>query len=122
MLCLLLCGFLLVYCPADAKAADTVEAENISGQSVIAEQKGFKNLGSLFNKKNNGGNRSESNAWMVLEHEAGIGSLYFQFTERNERMTITDMDSGETRQTHAAAFLHEFVDLVEMFGKATTNN
>ena len=116
--CTLLCFAALSATVSAAESETTVMAENISGRSLVEKQKGFPSVHQLFDKRTKEPNRFKKSAKLTLAHEAGIGSLYLVFDSEYGAYTVTDT---ETQQTHTAGtdgFLHEFLDLEAIFGKA----
>lgn len=117
LLCLCLTTGLL---PLGAKAEDAL-AEDISGVDLVTEIEGFPSKNALFDGKLLSGKATAGNASVTLEHEAGIGSLYFLFDIPYGLYTVTNNDTGEIHVAGLGGFLHEFVDLTDAFGSAPTS-
>lgn len=114
------CAFLCLFLAAAprAKAAEPVQARDISGTSLITAQEGFPYLAGLFDGNTVRAQTYGSPAWMTLEAPEGIGSLYLIFDEEYGEYTVTDNATEETIVCGRSGFLHEFLDLEAYFGKA----
>lgn len=131
VVCLLLVLSMLLsfFVPVAARAeeeetvatAGTVEAENISGRSIVADSEGFGSVSFLFDGKVLQGEKTSGNASITFEHEAGIGSLYLIFNRAYGEYTVTDNTTGNVCTVGQYGFCHEFIDLVELFGSAPTS-
>ena len=110
---------LLVAVTLTVSATETVQmAEDISGKELVEKQKGFSGVNQLFDKRTKEPVKFRADTELTLAHEAGIGSLYLVFDMEYGEYTVTE---PETQQTFAAGtdlFLHEYLDLEAIFGKA----
>lgn len=118
---LLLCLCLLAsLCPAAASAAD-MTARDISGVELVTAIEGFPGKNALFDGKLLSGYTTTGDASVTLEYAEGIGSLYFLFDAVSGGYLVTDNSTGQMHLAGTNGFLHEFVDLVEVFGSAPTS-
>ena len=100
-------------------ATETVlMAENISGKELVEKQKGFSGVNQLFDKRTKEPVKFRADTELTLAHEAGIGSLYLVFDTEYGKYTITEPETQQTFTAGTDLFLHEFVDLEAIFGKA----
>lgn len=131
-LTLLLCLGLLI--PSlfvfGAQAAETgesetgkieTEAENISKTKYITKCVGFPNYGYFFDGKVLYGGQSTGEAYFTAEYEGGIGSIYIIFQHEFGAYTVTNNDTGSTVTVGEGYFLHEFLDMWELFGSYPTS-
>lgn len=114
-LCLILVAFLV--CPVTV-AANPEMAKDISGEALVTEHSGFQALGYLFDGKISDGWKTMETARITLAHEGGIGSLYLTFGKAYGTYTVTSNDTGDTFTAGENSFVHEFIDLQEIFGAA----
>ena len=105
----------------ESTAEEIQSAEDLSGHEIVIDYSGFHSIYALFDGKLLEGPTTTENAFLTLEHESGIGSLYFLFDQINDPYTITDNDSGVTVTAGENLFYHEFVDLEALFGTAPTS-
>jgi LmbE family N-acetylglucosaminyl deacetylase len=118
LLCLL---FFLPFVQADAAESEALpEAENISGFPRIQDISGFPSYRYFFDSKTKVGGESSKDAYFTLNHPNGIGSLYIIFQKAYGPYTITNNDTGEVRTVGENYFLHEFLDMTELFGSIPT--
>lgn len=123
-----LTALLLICCllaPMGAKAetipADPDMAQDISGYDIITGHTGFTNMWKFFDEVDSEGYYSNGNASLSLGYEAGLGSLYICFGKEYGAYTVTNDATGETRTCGEDMYIHEFIDLVALFGEAPTN-
>lgn len=112
---MLICLLLLL--PVVSVQAEEAEAKEISGYQLVADSD-YINVGYLFDKNEIATQSINANSFFTLQHEEGIGSLYFFFDLEYGIYTITNNDTGETREWGEKEFLHDFVDLTALFGAA----
>lgn len=97
-------------------------AENISGKKLVTDSTGFGSLDYLFDgATNQTGKTNADSASLTLEYAQGMGSLYFVFWRDYGAYTVTDNDTGASTTCGEKRYLHEFIDLVELFGHAPTS-
>lgn len=113
LFCLILAFSLLPFLHANAEDSP---AEEISAQTLVADSKGFPSVRSLFDKKRYEGWNTEDGAVLTLTHEGGIGSLYLTFGKSYGTYTITSGDSGDTVTVGEHGYVHDYLDLAELFG------
>ena len=112
----LLCLFLIA--APRARAAEPVQARDISDISLITAQEGFPYPAGLFDGNTVRAQTYGPPAWMTLEAPEGIGSLYLILDEESGEYTVTNNDTKETIVCGRSGFLHEFLDLEAYFGSA----
>lgn len=96
-------------------------AQDISGYDIITAHSGFTNMWKFFDEVDSEGNYSNGNASLTLSYEEGLGSLYICFGHEYGAYTVTNEDTGEKRTCGEKMYLHEFIDLVALFGEAPTS-
>ena len=106
--------------PAYAAPADT-QATEITSIDLITDSSGFPSLKHLFNNKYWETQKTEDTAYLTLEYQEGIGSLYLTFMYAYGEYTVTNNDNGATYTAGTDLFIHEFIDLVEHFGSAPSS-
>lgn len=114
-----LCAVMLLSLPPmDARAEETLQAEDISSTALVEQTSGFVNLGRLFDKEFYLWNRVYGPCSLTLRHEEGIGSLYVMFAFIYGEYTLTNLDTGDTVTCGQNGFLNDYLDLVALFGSA----
>lgn len=114
-LLLTLCALFCVLCLAPGARA--LEAEDISGKSVVSGYSGFSSPNRLFDGGLFNALEIKEGGSFTLTHEAGIGSLYILFDLEYGEYTVTNEATGEVRTFGRDGYLHEFLDLEEAFGE-----
>lgn len=110
---LLIAGlFVLVLCSATAFAQDAVYGDAL----VTAD--GINRPAYLTDGNRNTYTGVSGNASVTLEREGGIASLYIEFDAIPQQWTLTDVSTGKSVTCGQNAFLHEFVDVADLFGSA----
>lgn len=117
---LMLCVLATLCLPAVATEEET-QARDLSGRKQVTDSSGFSSINALFDGKLLEGKASKDGASLTIEHEDGIGSLYFLFDKTGGAFTLTDNGSGESRTAGEMAYLHQFVDVAALFGTAPTS-
>lgn len=125
ILCL---SFLAAALPPAARAeelpddpASTEAAQDISSYKLVTDSSGILSIVGLFDGETTWGNINRAGASFTLTYEEGIGSLYFIFGSVVSAYTLTNNDTGETHSCGEKGYLHDFLDLVEIFGTAPTS-
>lgn len=113
LLCLILAFALL---PRTQTEAEENSAQEISGQNLVVTSSGFPSVRCLFDTTRYEGWNTENGAVLTLAHEGGIGSLYLTFGKAYGTYTVTNEDSGETITVGGHGYVHDFLDLAELFG------
>lgn len=120
LLLLCLCMILpLLAVPAlgtETEEEETQEAQNISRAKYITECVGFPSYGYFFDGKTLYGGKSTGNGHFTVKHADGVGSIYIIFQHEFGPYTVTNNDSGETVTVGQNYFLHDFLDMEELFG------
>lgn len=111
-LCMLLC--LVQFAPA----VQAAEAEEISGTDLVTAHWGGESMERLFDGRFMESIRFRTGGYVTLKHEKGIGSLYILFDQQDCFYTLINEDTGEKHTMDTAGFLHAYVNLEEIFGKA----
>ena len=114
MLALLVCVMLAV----PARAEEVQEAADISGEIQVVSSQGIDKVESLFDGVQTKTVEMDEAATICLEHAGGIGSAYLIFDLEYGAFTVTDPDSGESREFGENALVHEFADIEGAFGYA----
>ena len=118
LLCLGLCLPVLTCIRARAAEPETQEeqiAEDISQYSTITECKGLAKY-ALFDEQRLFGSTAENGAYFTLEHEKRIGSIYMIFQYEYGPYEVVNNDTGEMVTVGHERFLHQFLDMNELFG------
>ena len=115
LLCLFILGLILAV-PCFASELNSEAAENVTSIKLLTDSSGFFNTKAIFDNNQMSGNLSKENARITLTYDDGIGSIYLLFRQRNQPLTVTNHDTGESRTVGEDLFLHEFVDLTVLFG------
>ena len=119
ILCLGILFVLLSGRPAWAAQAenDTEEqdAEDISSHHTITHNIGLVE-DTLFDDQKHFGCIAEGGAQFTAGHEKGIGSIYIIFQYEYGPYEVTNNDTGETTTVGHERFIHQFLDMQELFG------
>ena len=95
--------------PAEAKTAEY--------ESIIAQAEGFGKAERLFDGDRGTYTTAEEDACITLSNAEGISSIYIEFDRIPSGWTLTDVKSGEAVSCGSYGFLHEYVDMAEVFGR-----
>lgn len=101
-----------------AAAQETAAAEDISGKKLVEKQKGFGSLHMLFDGRTKEPVKFREESCMILSREGGIGSLYLIFDAPYGEYTLSIPDTDKIFTAGTEGFLHDFLDLQEIFGEA----
>lgn len=116
----LLCSIVTVLLAVtfSAFAAENVpeEAENISGKKLLEKHTGISSVNMLFDGRTKEPVKFRDGTQIILSHDGGIGSLYLVFDVEYGEYTVTNPDTRQTYTGGTDGFLHEFLDLEEIFG------
>ena len=113
LFCMLMVLLWFAVCTPAVRAA---EAEEISGKELVAAHNGTESVNRLFDGRFMESIRFRRDGYITLEHENGIGSLYLLFDQECCGYTVINEDTGERYTMDASGFLHEFINLEELFG------
>ncbi len=95
------------------------EAKELTSWRLVTQSRGLGKTANLFDGSVYKSQKAEAGAWLTLESGEGIGSLYISYgLQSGDRYTVTDNATGVSVQSERAPFVHEFVDLTELFGYA----
>lgn len=103
-----------------AEAGQPEEAVNITNISLVTESTGFSNLAWAFDGKSSRPGASAT-ASMTLGYADGIGSLYLEFSKAYGEYALVNNDTGAEYICGEYGFLHEYLDLVAIFGTAPSS-
>lgn len=105
-------------CCSSAAASDgEMKAENITGFSQITTS-GFYTPPLLTDGDDRTYTEAVSEGTITIVCDAYIGSLYLIFDRIPTVWQVTDMETGETIDCGQNSFLHEYIDIAEVFGRA----
>ncbi len=111
--------------PAQSDTASQEEqpvmARDLSSVFLVSGSQNIPNLFRLFDKELYLWEPSTGPSYLTLTSPEGLGSLYVMFTYYYGIYTLTNEDTGETATCGQDGFLHEFIDLVALFGKAPSS-
>ena len=96
-------------------------AQQLSVGEILTDYTGFSYIGNIFDGYETSGATSSGPATLTLEHNGGIGSLYFIFVTEYGSYTVTDNVTGQVHTWGENNFLHDFLDLEAAFGTAPTS-
>ena len=118
LLCLcMLCPMLTTEVMGSEADGSQQEAEDISRLKYITKCVGFPNYGYFFDGKTLYGGKSTGEGYFTVEHPDGVGSIYIIFQHEFGPYSVTNNDSGETVTVGEGWFLHDFLDMQELFGE-----
>ena len=113
VLCFLL---LLLVIPAGVSAQEN-EAVELSSLGLVKKIEGFQYCNWLFDGNVQGGQMLPPNSSVYLESEEGMGSCYLIHKQTPvAEYTLVNEETGESKVCGTQGFLHEYVDLTELFG------
>lgn len=101
--------------------AQVKAAKDISAYNLVTESDGIIDVWSLFDGSALWGYTNRAGAQFTLTQEEGIGSLYFIFGAVVSPYTLTNNDTGAVHHCGEKGYLHDFLDLVEIFGSAPSS-
>lgn len=110
---ILVCLVIPTWCYAEEPIAD-----EISSEKLVTDYSGFSSLYYLFDENEYDHKKTQDTSYLTLTHEDGIGSLYFIFAETYGTYTVVNHDTGAEITAGENHYLHEYVNLMELFGKA----
>ncbi len=118
----LLCVVLIILfcCCTPCYAVNEVNADDLSEDLTIGG-KGYDNFSFLTDKDQTKYNNSSVNATFNITANKEIYSLYIIFGRPYGQYNLTDTDSDKTVTVGTNGFLHEYIDLVDLFGKPVKN-
>lgn len=111
---LTMCVSLLIFCVLTV----CVSAAEADHAGAVIESAGFSE-GYLMNDKNE---RTYSTSWgessVTVTRNDGVSSMYVVFDRLPPEWVLTDLSNGNSVVCGKNTFLHEFVDVAELFGYA----
>lgn len=113
LLYVVLAALMLVYCFAFSASAAEADYKD-TGENAV----GFASGASLFDAKRNTYTKAGKDASVTLTRNDGIAHIYIEFDRTPSAWTITDTESGATAECGKYGFLHEYVNVSELFGNA----
>lgn len=99
-------------------AAFNVSAEEAKYEDTERTSSGFSAENRLFDGKRTTYVEAEENATVTLSRADGIAHVYIEFDRTPSLWTVTDSETGESRECGRYSFLHEYVNIEELFGYA----
>ena len=93
-------------------------AREISSMDLVADRSNMAYPAWLFNGDQMGFQTCGEGASITLSSEEGIGSVYMIFNVSHEPYAVCNHDSGEEVICGQENFLHDFLNLTELFGTA----
>ena len=114
---LLLLTFLTILPCIGVKAQEQVSRE-ISSVSLVTARENMPNPSWLFNGDRTTCQSCKGHVTMTLSHEEGIGSVYLIFNVSHGPFRVIDEESGREQICGKENFLHDFVDVSGIFGRA----
>lgn len=82
---------------------------------------GLKNYEKLFDSNRNTYEKAGLGSSLTLEREEGIAHLYIEFDAIPEKWTLTDTDSDKSIICGENSFLHEYINVTELFKTASNS-
>ena len=123
VLFLCVCVFLALPLPISAEPEESEqaqEAENITHYSLVTDSKGFSDLRYAFDGRE-GYPGASASSYLTLSYADGIGSLYLEFSREYGEYILVNNDTGVEHICGEYSFLHDFLDLVAIFGTAPSS-
>lgn len=117
-LMLILCILVPMMVGAEPATDQQTQAEDISGTDIVTDHQGFSAISPLFDGRVLEGKPTTGAASLTLSSDAGIGSLYLIFGGSHGTYTLTDNDTATVCTVGNYDFLHDYLDLTELFGTA----
>ena len=115
-----LCLMLVVSVALAASAENTGIAQDLRKSTTISGS-GYDGYKFLLDGNVDTYKKSNGNATIKLQNEAGIGSLYLMFNLEYGEYTITNNETGDMITAGQYSYLHEYVDLETAFGSCPTS-
>lgn len=112
---LCLCAAFICIQPTLAQA-EAIVAQDITS-SIHFSGDAYNNFSFLADKNINNYQTASTNGQISIESSTNIGSLYMLFNFEYNSYTITDNETGNIVEAGKHSFLHEYVDLIYLFGK-----
>lgn len=117
-LLLTLCLLVPMAVRADPVERQNTQAEDISGTDIVTDHQGFSGISPLFDGRVLEGKPTTGAASLTLSSDAGIGSLYLIFGGSHGTYTLTDNDTATSCTVGTYDYLHDYLDLTQLFGAA----
>lgn len=123
ILCWMFCLGLLLSMAAPFARAEEVppKATELGGMLFLKGYTGFDTPYHLFDRKLDTGTEVNTGISLTFHFYGGLGSLYFVFGSDVQPYTVTDHATGISVTCGEYGFLHDFVDLQQLFGTAPTS-
>lgn len=115
LLCMLLCGFLLLPLIPTAQGVEEA-AQEIDGMEQLAALDGIKDPSRLFDGNANYGITLRDCSSLTFHDSRGFGSAYLIFDMEYGPYTVSDPERNISHSFGQQSFLHEFLDLEKTFG------
>lgn len=119
LLCMLCLSLILTAAVPVVRAEEAPQkATELGGMLFLKGRTGFDTPFHLFDRKLDTGTEVNRGISLTIEFYGGLGSLYFLFGTDVQPYTVTDNGSGISVTCGEYGFMHEFVDLQQLFGTA----
>ena len=110
-------GLLWTLLPLQASATEQ-QAQNLTPMLRTENESGFSDYRKLLDGNTRTSGHFPNSSRLRLEYSGGIGSVYLIFQESYGTYSIINNDTGKTAAVGQYGFLHDYVDLVALFGSA----
>ena len=120
LILLALCLMLVFSVALAASAENTGIAQDLRKSTTISGS-GYDSYKFLLDGNVDTYKKSNGNATIKLQNEAGSGSLYLMFNLEYGEYTITNNETGDMITAGQYSYLHEYVDLETAFGSCPTS-
>lgn len=115
LILLLLCLALVLGLALAASAEEATIARDLRKNTTISGY-GYSSLKFLIDGDIDTYKKSKGDTTIKLQSSEGIGSLYLLFHTEYGEYTVTDNITGNTATVGQYGFLHEYIDLEQLFG------
>lgn len=113
---ILLCIFVMAACVFPLYVSAEEDTAKDITEKVAFSGSAYQNYGFLIDKNTGNYKKSAENGEIIIESTTDIGSLYLLFDLEHDAYQITDNETGTVIIAGENSFLHEFVDLSQVFG------
>jgi len=94
-----------------------VHAQEADCQNTVLEVEGFQRKANITDGNRETYSKCEETAEVTLSHEHGIAAIYIEFDRLPQEWTLTNPASGVSVTCGKNMFLHEYVNVTEVFGE-----
>ncbi|MGN0976620.1 MAG: hypothetical protein ACI4PH_01075 [Faecousia sp.] len=118
---IVLCLSIFLALVPTVRGVEMEQAKDISDVSLISDQQGFVYVSGLFDGNTVSTQVYNDHSWLTLISGEGIGSLYLIYDVEYGGYSVTDNDTGKTVWFGQSGFLHDFLDMEAVFGRAPSS-